>query len=310
MARKKQRDEGSGYNFMDTYGDMMTLLFTFFVLMFSMSSVEQEKWEMLVRAFTSRGNETTQIVLTPEGTGSDIGTNNGHTSSNSNETIDLDTALPETFDELYEYLKAYTEQNNMTGSVQVEKTGSNTVFVRFSDNIFFYPDSDKMRPEALPLIDFLGKALVNVEDKIRLIKISGHTADPKIENYGVSDRVLSTDRANRVLIYLEDEYKFDPKKLTASGYGKHYPIADNSTPEGRSKNRRVEMLIIGNEIDVTSQEELYLIIEDALKKPLIDGTANGDIKPQPQPQPNDTADKEFDKNRNDINISEGLDETA
>ncbi len=265
---KKQREESGGYNFMDTYGDMMTLLLTFFVLLFSMSSVEQEKFELLVRAFTARGDETSQIVLTPDGDGNDIGANHGQGSSTSESEIDLATSMPETLDELFEYLKAYAAQHEMSNSISIEKTGKNTIFIRFEDNIFFLPDSDIIKNTSTDILDFMGKCLKNIEDKLMLVRISGHTADPGIANYQVSDRMLSTNRANAVLMYFEDKYNFDSKKLVASGYGKNYPIADNSTPEGRSKNRRVEMFIIGNDADLTSQEELYGILENALKLPV------------------------------------------
>ena len=265
---KKQRDEGGGYNFMDTYGDMMTLLLTFFVLLFSMSSVQQEKFELLVKAFTNRTGETAQIVLAPEADGDSIGEIHGSSGEihiGEESEIDIENTVPETFDELFEYFEQYIAQNNMEESIKVEKTGKNTIFIRFEDNIFFYPDSELMKDDSLPILEFIGRCIKNVEDKIMVVRIGGHTADPGIANYVVSDRILSTNRANAVLMYLEDVKKFDAKKLVASGYGKNYPIADNSTPEGRSKNRRVEMFIIGNEADLTSQEEMYEIIENALK---------------------------------------------
>ena len=53
MAKKKRDDEG-GYSYMDTYGDLVTLLLTFFILLFSMSTVDNEKWEMLIKAFSNK----------------------------------------------------------------------------------------------------------------------------------------------------------------------------------------------------------------------------------------------------------------
>jgi len=54
---------------------------------------------------------------------------------------------------------------------------------------------------------------------------------------------LSTDRANGVVKILRDDYKVDPTRLTSAGRGKYSPIADNSTTEGRAKNRRTEIII-------------------------------------------------------------------
>ena len=62
MAKKKRDDEG-GYSYMDTYGDLVTLLLTFFILLFSMSTVDNEKWEMLIKAFSNKEGNTSQIIL-------------------------------------------------------------------------------------------------------------------------------------------------------------------------------------------------------------------------------------------------------
>ena len=67
----------------------------------------------------------------------------------------------------------------------------------------------------------------------------------------INDRLLSSERADNVAIYLEENVGLEPKKLICRGYGKYYPIADNSTKEGREMNRRVDMIILGNEYKVS-----------------------------------------------------------
>jgi len=175
------------------------------------------------------------------------------------------TALPETFDELFEYIKAYVSENGLEGSVSVEKRGDHSVYIRFADNIFFLPDSDTIIKDSEPILGFLGDCMKNVESQIMIIRINGHTADPGIQNYKVSDRKLSTDRANSVSMYFEDKKAIDPKKLMASGYGKNFPIAENNTPEGRQKNRRVEMFIMSNDVDLQDPSEMYAMMEAMLR---------------------------------------------
>ncbi|MEG1942572.1 MAG: flagellar motor protein MotB, partial [Angelakisella sp.] len=239
MAKKKHGDDGGGYSWMDTYGDMVTLLLTFFVMLFSMSTINAEKWEMLVKSFQSVGGNSDQIVLAPEGTGNDFASNHGDAGPDAtDEKVNLETMLPENFDQLFEYLKTYIAENGMEGTVEVQKNGDSSVYIRFADNIFFNPDSAVLLPDNSGILEFLGRCLINLESQIRVTRIDGHTADPKIENYNISDRTLSTDRANSVLLYFEDTAGVDPQKLVSSGYGKNYPVADNNTPEGRMKNRR------------------------------------------------------------------------
>ena len=63
MGRRKKSGGGGGANWMDTYGDMVTLLLCFFVLLYSMSDVNKEKYEILVRAFNPSAAEVSQIVI-------------------------------------------------------------------------------------------------------------------------------------------------------------------------------------------------------------------------------------------------------
>lgn len=249
MARK-QREEVECGNWMDTYGDMVTLLLTFFVMLFSMSSIDAEKWEMLVQAFTNKGNETSQVVLAPEGEGQEMADNQGKGESMD---IDITNSMPTDISELYDYLKEYVEQNNMTDSVQLVK-GEGSVFIRFQDNIFFNANSYYLRRDGFPILDFLGNCLKNVEDQIVTININGHTAAiPWDENYQINDRRLSSERASSVAVFFEEDKNLDPKKILAIGYGKNYPIATNDTDEGRIKNRRVDMIIVGDEATLSNE---------------------------------------------------------
>lgn len=263
--KKRNKSSGGGVDsnaWLNTYGDLVTLLLCFFVLLFTMSSVDAEKWQKLVRAFSSRGHDTSQIVLIEEGDGNEIAENMGNDPLNppGDESIPSEDELPIDFDELFRYIKAYVERNNLEGSVEVQRT-DNSVFIRFKDNIFFNPDSSVLKTSSHDVLDFLGDCFKSVEQQILSVRINGHTAAiPWNENYQVSDRTLSTDRANSVLIYFEEVKKIDPQKLIAIGYGKHFPVADNETPEGREKNRRVDMMILSNEAVTDGMDDLYNLL--------------------------------------------------
>lgn len=99
------------------------------------------------------------------------------------------------------------------------------------------------------MLEALGIMLKDRQDEIMAIYINGHTA--QAANSLINDRLLSSERADNVAIYLEENVGLEPKKLICRGYGKYYPIADNSTKEGREMNRRVDMIILGNEYKVS-----------------------------------------------------------
>lgn len=275
MAKKRKQEEEAGYNFMDTYGDMMTLLLTFFILLFSMSTVDAEKWEILVKAFSrNKDANTSQIVMIPEGDGDDVAPAVGEDTLKSTHTSDSDPAveeMPEDINELYEKMKEYVEQNSLEDQVTVEKVGENNIYMSFDNNIFFDGDSAVLRPTSYDILNFMGDCFTGLQSQILLVKINGHTAAiPNVANYGVNDWDLSSSRANRVASYFEEVKGFDPKKLMTNGYGKNHPIADNSTEEGRAKNRRVDIQILGNDFDKGNADELYDMLMMSLDVKLYD----------------------------------------
>jgi chemotaxis protein MotB len=79
--------------------------------------------------------------------------------------VQTEQALPENFDQLYEYLKAYVERNGMQGSVDIQKSHG-SVYIRFKDNIFFDPDNFVLKKDGTAILDFLGDCLKNVEHKL------------------------------------------------------------------------------------------------------------------------------------------------
>lgn len=258
MKRKPQPEENSEA-WMNTYADLVTLLMTFFVLLFSMSSVDAEKWSNLVKALTD-GDETSQVVIDNDSDlGDQLATPTGDTPppSHKDSMEQAETFLPADFNELYEYLKMYAESHEMGDAVEISK-GENTVYIRFQNNLFFSPDSAVIRSESYPVLDFLGECLHAVQDEILLININGHTAAvPGIDNYKVSDWMLSSERAGNIAIYLEDKQQVEPKKLRPIGFGKNYPVASNETQEGREKNRRVDIVIASNKIAIDTNNEMY-----------------------------------------------------
>ncbi len=250
MKRKPRQEEDTN-TWMNTYSDLVTLLLTFFVLLFSMSSVNAEKWEAFVKAFSHPGDATTQVVLNSEGAEQGDGplpNNNAGNQMGESMSESFDPAeLPEDFSDLYFYLQKYVEENQLESTIEVSKSGDSVVYIRFQNNIFFDPDEYYLRPQAYDILDYVGDCLHNVEKDIYIISINGHTAQTKYENYAVSDWMLSSERASSVAIFFDDKKDIDPQKLRPIGYGKNFPVASNDTQQGREQNRRVDITILKNQ---------------------------------------------------------------
>lgn len=260
MAKKKKEGNIDPNGWMNTYADMVTLLLCFFVMLLATSSQDEEKWAQLVKAFNKFADDPQQIVINPTVDGDKLAASEGEKDEDGNVGNDkLGDELPQTFDDLYTYLKKYVDDNGLSDSVSLSKN-DNHVFVRFKDNIFFSPNSSVLKPSAYQILQYIGEGLKSLEDKIMLIKVNGHTASVQNGSVQISDRTLSSDRANAVLNFFEGKIQITPEKLIATGFGKNFPIATNDTEEGRKQNRRVELVIISSQIGSSSPEEMMQLL--------------------------------------------------
>ncbi len=255
MAKKKSKVNKDAW--LNTYADMITLILVFFILLYSMSSIDQEKFRLLVKAFTADPKTIEQIRLLESENMEDAGQPEELGGIDGDLVADI-----EDLDDLYQHLKKYVQQNQLEESVQVEK-GKDMVFVRFMSNIFFEADRAVLKSGGKEILDYVGAALGQVESKIKYIRIDGHTAEAGRGTSTVDNRLLSTDRANAVLKYLEDRYIKEPAKLMAVGYGLYRPVAPNDSEANRAKNRRVEILVSKTDSTQDELDKIYEIVNQS-----------------------------------------------
>jgi len=260
MSRKSSSyDDSGGPNWLDTYADMVTLLLTFFVLLFSMSSVNTEKWEMLVKSFQGASEVTPpkQFVVRPR---EDDKPGDGILEGQEDTLPVTSPEEVKEFDDLYKYLKNYVEENNLQNDVEVFK-GDGYAFVTFRNNIFFDGNSAVLKPEGKKILDILSTAFTNISDQIGKVSFEGHTArsgNAETANDLIRDRQLSSERAVNVLCYVQSRNILDGQKLTSTGHGEFRPIAPHDGTEAtRIKNRRVEIYILKQGTEELSLDEVY-----------------------------------------------------
>jgi chemotaxis protein MotB len=254
MARKP-REKVNDKAWMDTYSDMVTLLMCFFVLLFSMSTLDATKWRILVNGFNPNAEVQSQVILdqTEEPDESTTAISDGGESLLTEEagrtlseesTSSMSQEDIETMDDLYTYLEAYVEQNDLQDQIKLFQ-GEDYTYVMFSNNIFFDGDSSVLKREGKNILDVFGGAIGEVGSLVSKLQVMGHTnqADPNKPNNVETDRFLSSNRAVEVLIYLQKKNIVSPGVLESIGYGQYYPIGSFTDPVGRAKNRRVELII-------------------------------------------------------------------
>ncbi|EOS46260.1 flagellar motor protein MotB [Lachnospiraceae bacterium JLR.KK009] len=268
MAKKKKKDSGGGTaNWMNTFADLMNLLLCFFVLLFSMSSVDADKFEALVQSLehsfsilpqggssigdgqmVAAGVNQLQLLdqFYKEATNSsseEEGEDNEAEEDNPEQALKQEMAeagLKES-EEMAEQIEKMLEEQRIADQVELD---SNAQFVRLTLNgaLLFDSGQSKIREDALPLVDKLSLILENYNSS--LIDIEGHTDNVPISNerYENND-VLSAYRAFSVKDYVLGKTTLEAGKINATGCGEYNPVADNATPEGRARNRRVEIKI-------------------------------------------------------------------
>ncbi|MCX7714815.1 MAG: OmpA family protein [Clostridia bacterium] len=246
MRKSRNDDSGpKGANWMDTYGDMVTLILTFFVLLYSFSSVDSKKWERLVAALSGNKSVLMNEADIKELQYPQVDTSEPQPSVSSDEQDALNAyqAAMESSANLYAKIKGYVDLNNLSEDIMLSRTGDE-IRVRFTNNVLFDLGKATIKPEAHEILNEIASAINTYGSSIEMIRIEGHTDNIPISNREfASNWELSTSRAVNVLRYLIEQDGLSPAMLSAVGYGEYHPFGDNSTEEGRRLNRRVDFVI-------------------------------------------------------------------
>lgn len=260
MAKKRKEEQPSGGSpeWMATFSDLMNLLLCFFVLLFSMSSVDAKKFDEVAASFSQTFSifEAGAMAI-----GDGILISNGVSQLNEldqyiNSTgkaaeSDQDVDAFEEFEqkklseseELAEKIEeALSEESGQSeGDISVD-FNSQYVSLTLNGAFLFDSGSAQLKEEAKPLLDKVAVILVRYAEST--IEIEGHTDNVPISNSKFANNdVLSSFRALAVFDYFLQTTSLEPSRMKHSGRGEYIPVADNGTPEGRARNRRVEIKI-------------------------------------------------------------------
>lgn len=266
MARQKKEDPPKGLApWMATFSDLMNLLLCFFVLLFSMSEVNADKFEAIAAALSDSFNSSvlkggsnvigegklissgvSQLNFLGEAINETSYDKPGDTTENSKEKAlkELEKEKLEQSENMAEAVQEELGQQGIEEQVEVSFT-SEYVLLTLNGALLFDSARAEIKDDAVPLVDKVGTILTKYNDNV--IEVEGHTDSIPISSGRFkSNKELSTFRALSVADYLIDIKGIDPSKLKYSGRGEYVPIASNETEEGRALNRRVEVRIYNN----------------------------------------------------------------
>jgi chemotaxis protein MotB len=270
LARKKKdEDEGGGLpEWMATYGDLVTLLLTFFILLFSMASLDAEKFEEIAQSLKTTfmrldaagGGESfndksgTEIVSFNENNRKIIEKDSNEDKKESkdeseeiNEAKTAEEASKETTDAQTEEAKNLEKEINelqekygLVNNIKVVETKTSFI-VRLSSITLFNSGSANIKGSALEPLKELSNYLKEFKKEIA---IQGHTDNIPIKTVEFpTNWELSTRRATNVTLYFINQCGLNPFQLTASGNGEYKPIVTNDSEANREKNRRIDIVI-------------------------------------------------------------------
>jgi len=222
-----------------TYSDMVTLCLTFFVLLYSFSTIDVVKWKSIVNSLQGALGVLPGSVI-PDTLSED-------------EQYDKDKLEQESMNQYLTYmeetkrlekiqgrLNEYLSENDLNENIStsIEERG---IIIRFQDSILFPKSSADLYPGSSNILSGLSAIFKELENHLR---IEGHTDDLPIHTERFpSNWELSTTRATNVLRFLIGQGVAEDK-LSAVGYGEFRPVVVNDNEENRKKNRRVDIVLL------------------------------------------------------------------
>lgn len=271
MAKRKEDTPAPGAPaWMATFSDLMNLLLCFFVMLFAMSTVNEEKWQEMVAAMNnsfsifsagatavgdgilisngvSQLNELDQYINSM-GKSEESDSDSENLQENQNSGVSLEEMLNEQYlrenEIMAETIEEAIQESDMEDQIEVS-FNSQYVQLTMKGALLFDSGSAELKDAATKVLDKVGVILERYSNGT--IEIEGHTDNIPINSSQYpSNEELSSARALSVFYYLSDNTTINPTYLKHAGMGERIPIADNSTEEGRSKNRRVEIKIFNS----------------------------------------------------------------
>ena len=233
-----------------TFGDLMSLLLCFFVLLLSFSTMKQDDFEKAVGSLQGAlGVLPGEPVLT-----SPIKLHLPITKG------DITEARP-TIKEAKAEIEKEIQQEGQQENVEVIQSEEG-ITIRIKDNALYDSGKAEIKAEILPLLNRIGGVIARLPNPI---EVEGHTDDKAISTDEFpNNHWLSSSRALGVLDVFRGEVGIAPERLTAIGYGEFRPLLPNDTDENRGANRRVESKIRHQQdTEDSSEARIKQLIEEA-----------------------------------------------
>jgi len=255
LKRRYLEDDEKTDRWLISYADFITLLLAFFVVMYSISSVNDEKYRMLSQAFMTafeKPERSLQVIQQGDINRTDNmvqGDNLDPVGAELDGNTQFDLTGGDTEEAKEQRLALINQklQSNLAELINNDLVNLNLkndwLLITIKSGLLFRSGSNKLVDSAKPVIESVSQTLNDTQNEIR---VRGYTDNVPIDSeYFESNWTLSSARAIAVMNLMFDN-GISPYQVVAEGYGEFSPIADNNTKEGRAKNRRVVIAVSKN----------------------------------------------------------------
>lgn len=268
MAKKKHEEHENHERWLVSYADFITLLFAFFVVMYSISAVNEGKFRTVSDSIKAALNPMYSPPVSPKPF--QIGENKPTT---------FQPTVHASREYVIRRVQVLTQSLGQAAHISVESVVEQRVgeiVLTISDNVLFKSGEATLQPEALPFLRGLADVLLELD---RHVRIEGHTDNVPIRTAQFpSNWELSAARSVMIVRVLSELYGVPASHLAAIGYGETRPLTANLNSEQRAKNRRVEVVILEH---APSPEKVHTEegTGDRDDSPATPGSSNGQDQP-------------------------------
>jgi chemotaxis protein MotB len=245
LAKKQKHEEHENHErWLVSYADFITLLFAFFVVLYSISRVDNKRMAQVQQSikFALHFKGTGGIDQLPlfEGPPVDGGKCRRERGFDEHPKTKQREQAEKARKRMEKKLKTFLQLRPQPQVVQIE-TERDRITVRLSAAHFFDPSQAAIRPEMIPILDLIAEELATLDMPLR---VEGHTDESRFGTGRFRDNwELSASRAAAVASYIEQAHHMSGKLLSAAGYGSTRPLVQGNTAAAREANRRVEMVV-------------------------------------------------------------------
>jgi chemotaxis protein MotB len=233
MAKKKHEEHENHERWLVSYADFITLLFAFFVVMYSVSSVNEGKFRTVSDSIKAALNP----IVSPANTTVPF-------TIGQNKAVKVDPAVESVKEpavrRLRQIMRSLKDETHLE-IIQLKELTNGDIVLTLPDTVLFRTGESTLRPESRPFLQAIGEVLIELD---RHVRVEGHTDNVPISTEQFpSNWELSATRAVTVVRTLSEQYGVQANHLTAVGHADSRSLTDNLTPEHRAKNRRVEIVV-------------------------------------------------------------------